>query len=344
MHGARPAPHGLSPMRSSLICFVPAIVLASSTFLVPAWRSAGEPGAEHPKNGESERRPQGLRADAPPVVRRRAVGLAGRYAPSNGVKFAGDPGALLQGASPWGYGFVGQASAGYRFVPFMSAGLRGGFRSAVGLEPERRLARTSRAPAGMPAPTCASIRRGLRGERVEVRRPVDQHGRLVQHDTQSFQSGIPTTRTAATSRPTGRSSTMRCRSRSRSASTIASRSSSRSDRRSNAAINNPIAGCLTTSAAGFAGATYCSNTEPGKNFIKAEYLRRVERGPRREGHVLKPTRSAAAGPSRRASSRAPSPPRCSDDPGGAARPPGRRGAALARPGRAGPASRASPSR
>ncbi len=36
------------------------------------------------------------------------------------------------------------------------------------------------------------------------------------------------------------------------------------------AINNPIAGCVSTSAAGFAGSTYCSNTEPGKNFVKAD--------------------------------------------------------------------------
>lgn len=36
------------------------------------------------------------------------------------------------------------------------------------------------------------------------------------------------------------------------------------------AINNPIAGCVTTSATGFAGTSYCSNSEPGKNFVKAE--------------------------------------------------------------------------
>ena len=35
------------------------------------------------------------------------------------------------------------------------------------------------------------------------------------------------------------------------------------------AINNPIAGCITMSVPGFASETYCSNTLPGKSFVKA---------------------------------------------------------------------------
>jgi hypothetical protein len=46
-----------------------------------------------------------------------------------------DPGALLTGASPYGVGFVGQGFIGYRFHPVISAGLRAGLRtsSASGL-------------------------------------------------------------------------------------------------------------------------------------------------------------------------------------------------------------------
>jgi hypothetical protein len=51
-----------------------------------------------------------------------------RFQPSANV--VGDPGALLQGAKPWGPGFVGQASVGYRFLRHVGAGLRGGIRTA----------------------------------------------------------------------------------------------------------------------------------------------------------------------------------------------------------------------
>ena len=48
---------------------------------------------------------------------------ASAITPSPGQVFNGD-------ASPYGGGFVGELSAGYRFLPFLSAGVAGGIRSA----------------------------------------------------------------------------------------------------------------------------------------------------------------------------------------------------------------------
>jgi hypothetical protein len=69
------------------------------------------------------------------LMLRPAVGSGGatspvRYAPQPGVTLSVDPGALLEGDSPYGVGFVGQAFLGYRFHPVISAGLRGGLRSS----------------------------------------------------------------------------------------------------------------------------------------------------------------------------------------------------------------------
>jgi len=69
------------------------------------------------------------------LMLRPAVGAAAgtspvRYQPSPVLRLAGDPGALLQGASPYGAGFIGQAFLGYRFHPLISGGLRAGLRQA----------------------------------------------------------------------------------------------------------------------------------------------------------------------------------------------------------------------
>jgi hypothetical protein len=53
-----------------------------------------------------------------------------RFQAQPNVQVVGDPGALLAGAQPWGGGFVGQASLGYRFSPFVSGGLRAGLRTS----------------------------------------------------------------------------------------------------------------------------------------------------------------------------------------------------------------------
>lgn len=91
---------------------------ASAAETAPAAASTEDPAAGL-KGFELMLRPSfgGASADSPV-----------RFQPSAGV--VGDPGALLQGAEPWGPGFVGQASVGYRFLRHVSAGLRGGIRTA----------------------------------------------------------------------------------------------------------------------------------------------------------------------------------------------------------------------
>jgi hypothetical protein len=73
---------------------------------------------------------------------RLAYGSAGGDSP---VQYDTSGGAVLQGgspskfyggqASPYGGGFIPELSAGYRFVPFLSAGLSGGLRKASASDP-----------------------------------------------------------------------------------------------------------------------------------------------------------------------------------------------------------------
>jgi opacity protein-like surface antigen len=67
---------------------------------------------------------------------RPAVGSGGarspvRLRPGRGATLGLDTGALLDGASPYGVGFVGQAFLGYRFHPLFSLGLRAGMRTST---------------------------------------------------------------------------------------------------------------------------------------------------------------------------------------------------------------------
>lgn len=248
--------------------FVLATLLASSTLLVPAIASAGEPGAEQPKGENPTAGLKGFELMLRPSFGGAPSDSPVKFAPSNGVKFASDPGALMQGASPWGYGFVGQASVGYRFVPFLSAGLRGGFRSASGSNLSD--GSTSLSRSGWDAGAYVRFYPAVFSESVsKYLDPWVSAGVSYQRDTQSFKKGIATSNGGsvqadwslehhAVSIPLAIGIDYRV------AKFLSVGPSFE------AAINNPIAGCLSTSAPGFVGTSYCSNSEPGKNFVKAE--------------------------------------------------------------------------
>jgi hypothetical protein len=248
--------------RLSLASFV------AFTLLVPATALAAEPGAEAPKAEDSSAGLKGFELMLRPSFGGAPSDSPVKFAPQNGVQFQGDPGALMKGASPWGSGFVGQASVGYRFIPLLSAGLRGGFRSASGSNLDDGSTKLSRTgwDGGVylrfyPAALAPSVSTYID--------PWVSAGVSYQHDQQSFQKGVATSGGGsvqadislehhAVSIPIAVGVDYRV-------TKFLSLGPS-----FELAVNNPIAGCVSTSAAGFAGSTYCSNTEPGKNFVKAE--------------------------------------------------------------------------
>ncbi len=253
-------------MRSSIRLLLASFL--ASTLLVPATALAAEPGAEAPKVDESSAGLKGFELMLRPSFGGAPSDSPVKFAPQNGVQFQGDPGALMKGASPWGNGFVGQAYVGYRFIPLLSAGLRGGFRSASAGNLDDGSTKLSRAgwdgglylrfyPAA-PAPSVSKY--------VD---PWVSVGISYQNDKQSFQKGLATSGGGsvqgdislehhAVSVPIAVGVDYRV-------TKFLSLGPS-----FELAVNSPIAGCVSTSAAGFAGTTYCSNTEPGKNFVKAE--------------------------------------------------------------------------
>jgi hypothetical protein len=104
--------------------------LVASPLVVPASALADGNGARKDQS-TAEDPSKGLEGFE--LMLRPSFGSAGsdcpvKPAPSADAAF----GTLVKGASSWNIGFVGQASVGYRFVPFLSVGLRGGFRSASG--------------------------------------------------------------------------------------------------------------------------------------------------------------------------------------------------------------------
>lgn len=240
----------------------------ASTLLVPATALAAEPGAEAPKAEESSAGLKGFELMLRPSFGGAPSDSPVKFAPQNGVQFQGDPGALMKGASPWGNGFVGQAFVGYRFMPLLSAGLRGGFRSASGTNLDDGSTSLSRSgyDAGLyvrvyPAAPFASVSKYVD--------PWFSAGVSYQHDQQSLSKPLATSGGGsvkgdvslehhAVSVPLAIGVDYRV-------TKFLSLGPS-----FELAINNPIAGCVSTSAPGFAGTTYCSNSEPGKNFVKAE--------------------------------------------------------------------------
>lgn len=240
----------------------------ASMLLVPATALAAEPGAEQPKSEDSAAGLKGFELMLRPSFGGAPSDSPVKFAPQNNVQFQGDPGALMKGASPWGYGFVGQASVGYRFIPFVSAGLRGGFRSASGSNLDDGSTKLSRSgwDAGLYARFYPAVFAPSVSQHLD---PWFSVGIGYQQDNQSFQRGLGAPGGAtvqadvslqhhAVSVPLAIGVDYRV-------TKFLSLGPS-----FELAINNRIAGCVTTSATGFAGSTYCSNTEPGKNFIKAE--------------------------------------------------------------------------
>jgi hypothetical protein len=215
---------------------------AASTLLVSNAARAAEPGAEAPKVEDSSAGLKGVELMLRPSFGGAPSDSPVKFAPSNGVQFQGDPG--------------------------LSAGLRGGFRSASGSnldDGSTKLSRTGwdgglyvRFYPAAPAPSVSKY--------ID---PWVSVGLSYQHDQQSFSKPLATSGGGsvqgdvslehhAVSVPLAIGVDYRV-------TKFLSLGPS-----FELAINNPIAGCVSTSAAGFAGTTYCSNSEPGKNFVKAE--------------------------------------------------------------------------
>ncbi len=247
---------------------VPSASLLSSLLLASAPALAAEPSAEAPKAEAPAAGLKGFELMLRPSFGGAPSDSPVKFAPQNGVQFQGDPGALLKGASPWGSGFVGQASVGYRFIPLMSAGLRAGFRRVSGSDLDDGSTNLSRTgwEGGFylrlyPAAAAPSVSKYVD--------PWVSVGVGYQNDAQSFKRRIATSNGGnvqgdvsldhhAISVPIAIGVDYRV-------TKFLSLGPS-----FELGVNSPIAGCMSTSAPGFAGTTYCSNAEPGKNFVKAE--------------------------------------------------------------------------
>jgi len=242
--------------------------------LVSASAMAGEPAAAAPaekSDPKTEDPTSGLKGFE--LLLRPSFGGAPsdspvRFQPSGGAQVQGDPGALLQGASPWSPGFVGQAAVGYRFLPFLSAGLRAGIRTSSGTnlsDGSQNLSRTSW-DAGFyvrayPLAGVESISKYID--------PWVGTGIEYMRDTQSFQRNLPTS--------TGGSVLGDV---SLDHHAIAIPMAIGVDYRVTRFLSlgpsfeytlaNANAACAKTSAPGFSGSTYCSNEAPGSSFIKAQ--------------------------------------------------------------------------
>jgi hypothetical protein len=190
-----------------------------------------------------------------------------RFEPSPTVRAAGDPGALLQGASPYGAGFIGQGFIGYRFHPILSGGLRAGLRttSASALaDGSTNLSRSSWDAGfyvrGYPFALSESIRKYVD--------PWISVGVEYMRDTQSFQRAVPTSTGAsvnadwtldhhAVAVPIGLGIDYRLHSLFSIGPSF------------EYAIAASVAGCAKQAAAGFSSNSFCSNEDPGKQAIKA---------------------------------------------------------------------------
>jgi hypothetical protein len=247
--------------------------LVASTLLVPASALADDNG-EKKEESTAEDPSKGLKGFE--LMLRPSFGGAAsdspvKLAPSADVAFQ----TLMKGGSRWGTGFVGQASVGYRFVPFLSAGLRAGFRSASRSSVDDSSTNLSRTGENgglyvrfYPAVFAPSVSKYID--------PWVSAGIGYEHDNQSFRKDAPTGLSTSGMIPV----TQLRVDMSIDHHAISVPLAIGVDYRVTTflslgpsfelAINNPIAGCITMSAPGFASETYCSNTQPGKGFVKAE--------------------------------------------------------------------------
>jgi hypothetical protein len=184
-----------------------------------------------------------------------------------GARVAGDPGALLKGASPYGVGFVGQAMLGYRLHPLASFGLRGGLRTSSASDPGDGSTNLSRSSwdAGLyvrayPLALTPSVR-----DRFE---PWVAFGVEYMRDTQTFKHPARTTTGGtidadvtldhhAVALPIGVGIDYRLLPRVALGPSF------------EYAIAVPIAGCATQGAPGYATAQYCTNGDSGAKVLAA---------------------------------------------------------------------------
>jgi hypothetical protein len=191
-----------------------------------------------------------------------------RFEPDSGANVAGDPGALMKGATPWGPGLVGDATLGYRFLPFLSAGLRGGIRTASGSNVSDGSTGLSRVGWSAGFYVRAYPLAGL----ASVSKYVDPWvgtGVMYMRDTQSFQRAVATSGGGSVNADI-----------SLDHHAVAIPLAIGVDYRVTKFLSlgpsfeytlaNAVAACAKTSAAGFAGTSYCSNEAPGDSFVKAK--------------------------------------------------------------------------
>lgn len=173
-----------------------------------------------------------------------------------------DPGAILQKATPYGPGFVGQAFLGYRFHPIFSAGLRGGFRTAATEAPNDGSSELSRSSwdAGFyarvyPFALTEPVRKYLD--------PWASVGVEYMRDVQTFKRPVGTIAADwtldhhAVAVPLGVGVDVRV---------LPMLSIGPSFEY---AIASGVAACADVGAPGFVGNSFCSNKDPGKQVIKA---------------------------------------------------------------------------
>jgi hypothetical protein len=184
-----------------------------------------------------------------------------------GARVAGDPGALLKGASPYGIGFVGQAMLGYRLHPLASFGLRGGLRTVSTSSLDDGSSNLSRSSwdAGFyvrayPLALTPSVR-----DRFE---PWLSVGVEYMRDTQTFQRPAQTTTGAtitadgkldhhAVAIPIGVGVDYRVHPRVAIGPSF------------EYAIAVPVAGCASQGAAGYSTVEYCTNGDSGAKVLAA---------------------------------------------------------------------------
>lgn len=189
-----------------------------------------------------------------------------RYAPNAQAGLSGaDPGAVAGGASPFGGGFVGQAMVGARFHALVSAGLRAGYRSASASVQSDGTTDLTRSAwdAGLylrayPLAMSPAIRKHIDpwvGTGVGYMRDVQSYKRplgnvsvdwTLDHHAVAVPLGVGVDYRVLPMLSVGPSFEY--------------------------TLANTVAGCLkaSTSTPGFVGSSYCSNEDPGKQFVKAD--------------------------------------------------------------------------
>jgi hypothetical protein len=206
------------------------------------------------------------------IMVRPAVGAAPsdspvRYEPSPTVRL-GDPGTLLQGATPYGSGFIGQAFIGYRFHPLISAGLRAGLRTASASALSDGSTNLSRSSwdSGF------YVRSYPLAQHDSTRKYLDPWlaiGVEYMHDAQTFQRPISLSAGAsvggdwtlthhAVAVPLGVGVDYRI---------LPMLSLGPSFEYT---IASGVTGCAKAAAAGYSSNTFCSDQDPGKQVIKAK--------------------------------------------------------------------------